>query len=112
MVSEGEIDINGETKSTGFVFNQKGFFSKAISGDKVVTKSFVTVWAVSLSELEDIARTHVQVKVKYLITKQQIDSRISLNSQGYWLINYRFDWFKTIWKINIYFGVKVIHGIK
>ncbi len=63
MVVEGEIDINGVTKSKGFVFNQKGFFCQAISGDKVVTKSFVTVWAVSLLELEDLGRTYPQVKV-------------------------------------------------
>jgi hypothetical protein len=63
MIVEGEIDINGETKSKGFVFNQKGFFCQAISGDKVVTKSFVTVWAVSLVEMEDLGRTYPQVKV-------------------------------------------------
>lgn len=63
MVVEGEIDINGETKSKGFVFNKKGFFCQAISGDKVVTKSFVTVWAISLVEMEELGRTYPQVKV-------------------------------------------------
>lgn len=77
MVLEGEIDINGETKSTGFVFNQKGFFCQAISGDKVVTKSFVTVWAVGLAELEDVGRTYPQVKVKHALTigKNQLEYR-------------------------------------
>jgi len=65
MVAEGEIDINGETKSTGFVFNQKGFFCQAISGDKVVTKSFVTLWAVTLAELEELARNNSQIKVTF-----------------------------------------------
>jgi hypothetical protein len=68
MVLEGEIDINGESKSTGFVFNQKGFFCKANSGDKIVTKTFVTVWAVSLVELEDLAATYPQVRVKNILT--------------------------------------------
>jgi hypothetical protein len=45
------------------VFNHKGFFCQAISGDKIVTKSFVTVWAVTLSELEDIGRKFPSIRV-------------------------------------------------
>ena len=65
MIAQGEIEINGEIKSQGFIFNQKGFFCQAISGDKVETKSFVSVWAVTLAELEDLARRYPQVKVYF-----------------------------------------------
>ena len=63
MIIEGEIDINGETKSKGFIFNQKGFFCHAISGDKIVAKTFVSVWVVNLKDLEELATNYPYVKV-------------------------------------------------
>lgn len=52
MLIEGEIDFNGEVKTSGFIFNQTGFFCKASSGDIAVTKTFLTVWAINLRDLE------------------------------------------------------------
>lgn len=63
MVIDGEIEINGETKSSGFVFNQKGFFCQAISGDKIVAKTFVSVWAVNLKDLEELATNYPSIRV-------------------------------------------------
>jgi hypothetical protein len=51
MIHEGEIDFGGETKSTGFVFNEKGFYCRIPSEKKVVTTSFVSVWSISLRDL-------------------------------------------------------------
>lgn len=43
----------------------------------MTTKSFVTVWTVSLAELEDVGRTYPQVKVRVrlMIGKNQHEHR-------------------------------------
>ena len=66
MLTEGEIEINGEVKTAGFIFNQKGFFCKAANNTKVSTKTFVTVWAINLRDLEDLGKNSPAVLVQNL----------------------------------------------
>ena len=81
MIIDGEIDINGETKSSGFIFNQKGFFCQAISGDKVVAKTFVSVWSVNLKDLEELATNYPSVRVISYFIKEKINFNIKIHCE-------------------------------
>jgi CRP-like cAMP-binding protein len=61
MVDEGEVTAE-KLQQRGYVFNQNGFKYKEPAAVSVVTKTFVSVWAVSLKDLEDLGRTSSRIK--------------------------------------------------
>jgi len=61
MIAEGEVSTT-EKKTKNYVFNHEGFFSKSPAKSTVVTNTFVVVWAISLADLEDIARSSTKVR--------------------------------------------------
>lgn len=61
MVDEGEVKTPSPQKK-GYVFNKEGFASKSPSRETVVASEFVSVWAISLRDLEDLARTSAKIQ--------------------------------------------------
>lgn len=61
MVDEGEVKAP-DTQKAGFVFNKEGFVSRTASPVTVTTSSFVTVWAISMKDLEELAKTSSKIQ--------------------------------------------------
>ena len=56
MVEEGEVSTPTKMKA-GFVFNQQGFLNRSRSSITVTASSFVSIWAISLRDLEELSKT-------------------------------------------------------
>lgn len=65
MVDEGEVKTPAVQKK-GFVFNKDGFLSRSPSRDTIVASEFVAVWAISMQDLQDLAKT--SSKIQSIIT--------------------------------------------
>lgn len=61
MVDEGEVKTPASQKK-GFVFNKEGFLNKSPSRDTIVATEFVSIWAISLHDLEDLAKTSSKIQ--------------------------------------------------
>lgn len=61
MVEEGEVKTSA-TQKKGFVFNREGFSSKSPSRETVVATEFVSIWAISMRDLEDLAKTSSKIQ--------------------------------------------------
>lgn len=51
MVDEGEVKTS-ITHGVGFVFNKDGFTNRSPSRETVQTLGFVSVWAISMKDLD------------------------------------------------------------
>lgn len=67
--------MDGETKSAGYVFNQMGFFCQQKSGENVRAKSFISVWAVSLKELEELRHNYPSIEVNFKLFSEKLIKR-------------------------------------
>lgn len=61
MIDEGEVKTS-ITHGVGFVFNKDGFANRTPSRETVQTLGFVSVWAISMKDLEEISRTSAKIK--------------------------------------------------
>jgi CRP-like cAMP-binding protein len=61
MVDEGEVKAP-TTQKKGFVFNKEGFANKTPSRETIVATEFVSIWAISLRDLEDLAKTSSKIQ--------------------------------------------------
>lgn len=68
MVDEGEVKASAAVQKKGFVFNREGFESKSPSRDTIVATEFVSIWAISLHDLEDLAKT--SSKIQAILTEK------------------------------------------
>lgn len=55
MVDEGEVKTPSPQKK-GFVFNKEGFANKSPSRETIIATEFVSIWAISIRDLEDLAK--------------------------------------------------------
>ena len=63
MVDEGEVKTPAPApQKKGFVFNKEGFSSKSPSRETIVATEFVSIWAISLRDLEDLAKTSSKIQ--------------------------------------------------
>ena len=61
MVDEGEVKTPALQKK-GFVFNREGFSSKSPSRETIVATEFVSIWAISMRDLEDLAKNSSKIQ--------------------------------------------------
>jgi CRP-like cAMP-binding protein len=61
MVDEGEVKAPAPQKK-GFVFNREGFANKSPSRETIVTTEFVSIWAISLRDLEELSKTSSKIQ--------------------------------------------------
>ena len=61
MVDEGEVKTPAAQKK-GFVFNREGFSSKSPSRETIVATEFVSIWAISMRDLEELAKNSSKIQ--------------------------------------------------
>ena len=61
MIDEGEVKAPA-LHGTGFVFNKEGFSSSSPAPESVTTVSFVSVWAISMRDMNELGRTSAKIK--------------------------------------------------
>lgn len=57
MIEEGEVESYGKNLGVGATFNLGGFLNRDKCTASYITKSFVSVWAITARDLEQIGRT-------------------------------------------------------
>lgn len=60
MIDEGEVKTPAVQKK-GYVFNREGFTNKAPSRDTITATEFVSIWAISMRDLEELAKTSSKI---------------------------------------------------
>ena len=61
MIDEGQVK-DPELQKAGYVFNKDGFSKASSSLITVTTSSFVTVWAISKNDVEELAKSSSKIK--------------------------------------------------
>lgn len=64
MIEEGQVEVNGQILGPGKTFNFGGFSRHEPSAETYLTKTFTSVWAISLSDLVEIGSKSVNLETK------------------------------------------------
>ena len=63
MIDEGEVKVSSskEPKKNGYVFNSEGFKTGSPVADSYTALTFVSIWAISLRDLESLGKSSAQI---------------------------------------------------